>query len=126
MLQVRDVQASSGWYQRVIGLHGGHGGDEFEMLLDGAACVLQLHRLDAHEHRILQPADASVLGAGTPLWFEAADRDAFAALVDNARAAGATVAQEPGWNPLARHYEATLIDTDGYVVVPHSPFEPGH
>jgi hypothetical protein len=59
------------------------------------------------------------------LWFQAADRDAFAALVEQARAAGASVVEEPHWNPLAHHHEATLHDPDGYVVVVHSPFEHG-
>ena len=125
MLQVRDVEASSRWYQEVLGLRSGHGGDEFEMLFDGEAFVMQLHRLDAHEHGILQPADDVTRGAGMSLWFQASDRDAFTALVDQARTAGATVVEDPHWNPLAHHHEATLLDPDGYVVVVHSPFEHG-
>ena len=35
MLQVADVAASSGWYQRALGFTSGHGGDEFEMLYAG-------------------------------------------------------------------------------------------
>jgi catechol 2,3-dioxygenase-like lactoylglutathione lyase family enzyme len=124
MLQVRDVAASSRWYQAVLGLRSGHGGDEFEMLLDGDAFVMQLHRLDAHEHGILRPDTDGTRGAGVSLWFQADDRDAFAALVDQARSAGATVVEDPHWNPLAHHHEATLVDPDGYVVVVHSPFEP--
>ncbi len=54
MLQVRDVATSSKWYQTTIGLRSGHGGDEFEMLFAGDDFVLQLHRLDAHEHGLLQ------------------------------------------------------------------------
>ena len=33
MLVVSDVEASSRWYQDVLGLASGHGGDEYEMLL---------------------------------------------------------------------------------------------
>lgn len=125
MLQVGDVAASSRWYQEALGLCSGHGGDEFEMLFDGDELVLQLHRLDAHEHGILQAGTEGARGAGVSLWFEATDREAFAALVERARSAGATVATEPGWNPLAHHHEAALRDPDGYVVMLHSPFEPG-
>jgi catechol 2,3-dioxygenase-like lactoylglutathione lyase family enzyme len=125
MLQVRDVAASSRWYQAVLGLRSGHGGDEFEMLFDGDALVMQLHRLDAHEHGILLAGTDGTRGAGVSLWFQADDRDAFTALVDQARTAGATVVEDPHWNPLAHHHEATLVDPDGYVVVVHSPFEPG-
>jgi catechol 2,3-dioxygenase-like lactoylglutathione lyase family enzyme len=125
MLQVSDVAASSRWYQAVLGLRSGHGGDEYEMLFDGDDFVLQLHRLDAHEHGILQAGTDGPRGAGVSLWFEAVDRDAFTSLVERARAAGATIAEEPHWNPLAHHHEATLLDPDGYVVVVNSPFTAG-
>jgi len=123
MLQVRDVVAASEWYQRALGLRSGHGGDEFEMLFDGEAFVLQLHRLDAHEHGILQAGTEGTRGGGVSLWFEADDRPAFEALVERARGAGASIVEEPHWNPLAHHHEATLVDPDGYVVVVNSPFE---
>jgi catechol 2,3-dioxygenase-like lactoylglutathione lyase family enzyme len=124
MLQVNDVEASSRWYQQALGLRSGHGGPEFEMLFDGDDFVLQLHRLDAHEHGILQAGADGGLGAGVSLWFESADRDAFAARVEQARGAGATVVEEPHWNPLAHHHESTLLDPNGYVVVLNSPFDP--
>jgi catechol 2,3-dioxygenase-like lactoylglutathione lyase family enzyme len=122
MLQVSDVARSSQWYQASIGLRSGHGGDEFEMLFDGDDFVLQLHRLDAHEHGILQSGTDGARGAGVSLWFEAGDRPTFEASVERARAAGAAVAEEPNWNPLAHHHEATLVDPDGYVVMLHSAF----
>ncbi|MCU1344337.1 MAG: hypothetical protein JWL70_603 [Acidimicrobiia bacterium] len=122
MLQVADVVASSQWYQASIGLRSGHGGDEFEMLFDGDEFVLQLHRLDAHEHGILQTGTDGARGAGVSLWFESADRAAFDAAVERARAAGAAIVEEPHWNPIAHHHEATLLDPDGYVVVLHSTF----
>lgn len=123
MLQVRDVAASSKWYQTTIGLRSGHGGDEFEMLFVGDDFVLQLHRLDAHEHGLLQPNPDGPRGAGVSLWFETAERDAFDSLIGRARIAGATIAEEPSWNPLAHHHEATLIDPDGYVVIVNTPFD---
>jgi catechol 2,3-dioxygenase-like lactoylglutathione lyase family enzyme len=125
ILQVADVEASRGWYQRVIGLRSGHGGAEFEMLFAGDDFVLQLHRLDAHEHGILQADADQARGTGVSLWFECADRQAFDAQVARAREAGATIVEEPHWNPLAHHHESTLVDPDGYVVVLHSAFDPG-
>lgn len=123
MLQVDDVAASSRWYQQVLGLTSGHGGDEFEMLFDGDEFVLQLHRLDAAEHGVLPAPTGAERGAGVSLWFQHADRPAFEAAVDTARAAGATIVQDPHWNPLAHHHEAALVDPDGYLVILHSPFE---
>ena len=124
MLQVADVAASSRWYQDALGLRSGHGGDDFEMLFDGDDFVLQLHRLDAHEHgeELTELAPGDPVGAGVSLWFETADRAAFDAAVGRARAAGAAVVAEPSWNPLAHHHEAGLRDPDGYVVMLCSPF----
>ncbi len=123
MLQVHDVATLSAWYQTTLGLSSRHGGDEYEMLFDGDDFVLQLHRIDAHEHGFSRP-DADSPGAGVSLWFEAEDRSTFEAMVERARFAGATIVAEPAWNPLAHHYEATLHDADGYVVVLNSPFQP--
>ena len=123
MLQVDDVAATSLWYQNVLGLRSGHGGDEFEMLFAGDDFVLQLHRLDAHEHGFLQPEPDAPRGAGVSMWFETADREAFDALFVQAESAGATILEPPHWNPLAHHHEATMVDAAGYVVAIHSPFE---
>jgi catechol 2,3-dioxygenase-like lactoylglutathione lyase family enzyme len=123
MLQVGDVAASSRWYQDVLGLTSGHGGDEFEMLFDGDRFLLQLHRLDAHEHGILQSDLDERRGLGVSLWFESPDRSTFDALFVRAQEAGAEVIEPPHWNPLAHHHEATLVDPDGYIVVINSPFE---
>ncbi len=122
MLQVADVAASSRWYQEALGLRSGHGGDDFEMLFDSGDFVLQLHRIDAHEHGMDQPPAGGPAGAGVSLWFETADRAAFEALVARARQAGAAVMAEPAWNPLAHHHEAGLRDPDGYAVFLCSPF----
>jgi hypothetical protein len=123
MLQVSDVVVASRWYQDALGLTSGHGGDEFEMLFSGDNLVLQLHRLDAHEHGLLQPDESDVLGAGVSLWFETSDRSAFQALFERAESSGATILERPHWNPLAHHHEATMVDAEGYIVVIHSPFE---
>ncbi len=124
MLQVQDVEASSRWYQTALGLRSGHGGDEFEMLFDGDEFVLQLHRLDAHEHGILQSGVEGSRGAGVSLWFEAVDKATFDSMVEQAQAAGVTVAGPPSWNPLAHHHEAAFIDPDGYIVMLNTPFAP--
>ncbi len=128
MLQVDDVEASSGWYQRLLGLVSGHGGPEYEMLFAGAPhaspFVLQLHRWDAHEHGFLGARDRE-RGNGVSLWFEVGDRAALDAAWARAGAAGATVLAAPGWNPLAHHHEFAVRDLDGYVVVVCTPFEQG-
>jgi len=122
MLQVSDGTASSRWYQATVGLRSGRGGDDYDVVFDGDNFILQLHRLDSHEHGI-STAIGDSRGSGISLWFEAADRQAVEALVEKARASGVTITKEPGWNPVEHHYEATLVDPDGYIVVLNSPFE---
>ena len=46
MIAVRDVEASSRWYQQLLGLRSDHGGPEYERLLADGTLVLQLHRLE--------------------------------------------------------------------------------
>ena len=124
MLQVADVGASSRWYHETLGLRSGHGGDEYEMLFDGDDFILQLHLADAHEHGMDTPGAGSPAGVGMSLWFETSDRSAFDTAVERARGAGATLAPEPTWNPIAHHYEIGLRDPDGYMVILCSPFSP--
>ena len=49
-LFVDDVEASSRWYQALLGAQSGHGGPEFEMLTLDGALILQLHHASADEH----------------------------------------------------------------------------
>ena len=127
MLQVRDVEASSTWYQQLLGLKSGHGGPDYEMLFFGephtTPLVLQLHRWDAHEHGIYGSPDREV-GNGMSLWFKVADRDALDAAYTRAVALGAEVLQAPSHNPLAHHWEFAIQDPDGYVLLLATPFDP--
>ena len=51
MLVVRDVPASSKWYQDLLELTSAHGGDEFEMLVDDEGKMqLFLHHREFGEH----------------------------------------------------------------------------
>jgi uncharacterized glyoxalase superfamily protein PhnB len=128
MLQVSDVAAASGWYQRTLGFVSGHGGDEFEMLYAGEPYVtpllLQLHRWDASEHGFLGSPDVPK-GNGVSLWFQVDDHAEFDAAWERASAAQPDVLSEPSWNPLAHHHEFSLRDHEGYVVAVHTPFADG-
>lgn len=114
MLVVHDVAAASQWFQDVVGLRSGHGGAEYEMLLDGDELVVQLHQWDADEHPHLgDPGDTS-RGNGVVLWFATDDLDAVLARVRSARA---HVLDGPLENPNAHHREIWLTGPEGYVVV---------
>jgi catechol 2,3-dioxygenase-like lactoylglutathione lyase family enzyme len=114
MIVVHDVEATSAWFQRALGLCSGHGGPEYEMLMSGDRLVLQLHRWEAHEHPHLGEPDLRPHGNGVLLWFETDDFDA---ALQRIRQAEATVLDGPLVNPNAQHREVWLRDPNGYKVV---------
>lgn len=114
MVVVYDVAAASQWFQDVVGLRSGHGGAEYEMLLDGDELVVQLHQWDADEHPHLGDPDDTSRGNGVVLWFATDDLDAVLARV---RSAGAHVLDGPLVNPNAHLREILLKGPEGYVVV---------
>lgn len=119
LLSVADVEASSRWYQQVVGLTSAHGGPEYERLHAGDDLVLQLHRWDVeHHHGPLGDPEDRPYGNGVAVWFEVDDLDA---AVERARAAAAAVATDLHVNPNAGHREIWLRDLDGYLVVLASP-----
>jgi catechol 2,3-dioxygenase-like lactoylglutathione lyase family enzyme len=116
LIVVSDVEASSRWYQAVLGLESGHGGWEYERLVaPGGDFILQLHATDTtHDHPGLFDRDRPPSANGVALWFRTEDFDA---AVDRARAFGAEVFEGPLFNERAQHHELWLHDPDGYVVV---------
>jgi len=114
MIAVRDVAASSRWYQALLGCKSGHGGNEYEQIVSDGKIILQLHHWDAHEHPHLGDCTSKPYGNGVLLWFEI---DAFDAAVDRATRIRAVVLEPPKVNPNAGHREIWLRDPDGYVVV---------
>lgn len=70
LLAVRDVEASSRWYQQLLGLRSDHGGPNYERLVttDGTL-VLQLHHWDTeHDHGRIGDPEREV-GNGVLVWF---------------------------------------------------------
>ena len=76
LMCVRDVEASSRWYQRLLNCQSAHGGPDYERLTVSGRLVLQLHRWEVEHHhgRIGDPNDPT--GNGVLLWFEIDDIDA--------------------------------------------------
>ena len=115
MIAVRDVPSVSAWYQRVLGCRSGHGGDQYDQLVDGdRQVILQLHHWEADEHPFLGDPASRPYGNGVLLWFEVMD---FHAAVERARVQAAEILEGPKENPLARHLELWLRDPEGYTVV---------
>jgi predicted enzyme related to lactoylglutathione lyase len=125
LIAVRDVEASSAWYQRLLGLTSDHGGPHYERLLSDGALVLQLHNQETeHHHGRIGDADGE-LGNGVLVWFgEVSDFDG---VVSRAEHLQATVVRSPHRNPPEgsgngpSHREIWVRDPDGYTVVVASP-----
>ena len=50
LIAVTDVEASSRWYQRLLGCQSDHGGPNYERLVANGKLILQLHRFDVEHH----------------------------------------------------------------------------
>jgi catechol 2,3-dioxygenase-like lactoylglutathione lyase family enzyme len=124
LIAVANVEASSQWYQRLLGCQSAHGGAEYERLVSNGLLILQLHRFDVeHDHPPIGNPDDKPYGNGVLLWFE----------IDDFEAAMARVAQlrpeivmprhrnPPDGNGGPNHWECWLRDPDGYTVVLASP-----
>jgi catechol 2,3-dioxygenase-like lactoylglutathione lyase family enzyme len=124
LIAVTDVEASSRWYQQLLGLRSDHGGPEYERLVAGDTLVMQLHHfeVDHHHGAIGDPLDRPY-GNGVLLWFEVDDFDGAHA---RAMEMGVEVMlprhrNPPDGNGGPNHWEIWLKDPDGYTVVLASP-----
>jgi len=125
LIAVGDVEASSRWYQRLLGCRSAHGGPHYERLVGrNGALVLQLHHWDVeHHHGPIGDRDKRPYGNGVLLWFEVDDFDA---AVARAAELDAQVLKPKHRNPPSgdggpNHWECWLNDPDGYTVVLASP-----
>lgn len=124
LLAVHDVEASSRWYQRLLGCESAHGGREYERLVSDGKLVLQLHHWEVdHHHGPIGDPNSRAYGNGVLLWFEIDD-------FDDAVARAAELEAEivmpkhrnpPDGNGGPNHWECWLKDRDGYTVVLASP-----
>jgi len=118
LIALSDVEEGSRWFQRVLGLSSGHGGAEYEMLMDGQTMVAQLHDWEADEHAHLgSPTDPS-RGNGVLLWFATDDFDAMMKRVADH---DADVLDGPLTNPNSGLREVWLRGPERYVVVVAGP-----
>jgi catechol 2,3-dioxygenase-like lactoylglutathione lyase family enzyme len=124
LIAVTDVEASSRWYQHLLGCQGTHGGPEYERLVSHGNLVLQLHLFEvAHHHGPIGNREDRPYGNGVLLWFEVDDFDK---AITRAAELEAEIVLPRHRNPPERdggpnHWEIWLRDPDGYIVVLASP-----
>jgi len=119
LICVNDVEASSRWFQRLLGLTSAHGGKEYERLntADGKL-VLQLHRWDVEHHHGAIGDPAIPPGNGVLLWFDIDDLDA---AVARAEEMNVEVVMPHYHHEGAFQWEIWLRDPNGYTVVLSMP-----
>ena len=97
LIAVRDVEASSRWYQRLLGCQSAHGGAEYERLVSDGELIMQLHNWEVeHDHGAIGDPQAKPYGNGVLLWFETDDFDAAVARATELRA---EIVRAPHRNP---------------------------
>lgn len=123
LICVRDVEASSRWYQRLLGCRSDHGGPNYERLVSASGLILQLHHwgVEHHHGRIGDPELPP--GNGVLLWFEVDDFDAAAGRAAELKAEIVLPRHRnpPEGDGGPNHWEIWLRDPDGYTVVLASP-----
>lgn len=124
LIAVTDVEASSRFYQYLLGCTSAHGGPDYERLEHQGTLVMQLHRFDVeHDHGPIGDESDKPYGNGVLLWFEIDDFDA---CMERIAALKAPVVMPKHRNPPEGpggpdHWECWLRDPDGYTVVVASP-----
>jgi catechol 2,3-dioxygenase-like lactoylglutathione lyase family enzyme len=125
LIAVTDVEASSRWYQHLLGCQSDHGGPVYERLVSKGELVLQLHAFESnHEHGPIGNRHSKPYGNGLLLWFEVDD---FEAITQRAAEMGVVfviprLRNPPDLEDVPYHWECWMKDPDGYVVVVASPF----
>jgi catechol 2,3-dioxygenase-like lactoylglutathione lyase family enzyme len=124
LICVRDVEASSRWYQYLLGCQSAHGGPNYERLVRNHQLVLQLHRWEEeHHHGPIGDVTNPSRGNGVLLWFEIDDFDE---AVKRVAALNPEILLPRHRNPPEgdggpNHWEIWIRDPDGYKVVLASP-----
>ena len=114
IIAVKDVAASSKWYQSVFGWKRTHGGDNFAVLVsDNDEIILCLHKWGEHEHPTMMNQTISP-GHGLILYFRTENMNA---IRQNVEAMGYPVEEEIRVNPNSTRKEFSLRDLDGYYLM---------
>lgn len=111
IIAVKDVEASSRWYQSLLGCRSMHGGQKFDILIAGNNEVLIcLHKWGEHHHPTMISPNISP-GNGLILYFRT---DKIDEIRQNAQKLACMVEEDIHLNPNSTKREFSVRDPDGY------------
>jgi catechol 2,3-dioxygenase-like lactoylglutathione lyase family enzyme len=111
IIAVKDIEASSKWYQKIFGLTNHHDSDHFAVLVsDDNEIALCLHPWGAHEHPTMTNPNI-ISGNGLILYFRTENMNV---IYENAIKAGCAIEEDIHLNPNSRRNEFSFRDPDGY------------
>jgi hypothetical protein len=111
IIAVKDVEASSKWYQFVLGCRSMHGGKEFDILVDKNNDVLIcLHKWGEHQHPTMKNSNITP-GNGLILYFRTENLNEIRQNIDKI---GGVVEEDIHLNTNSTKMEFSLRDPDGY------------
>lgn len=123
LIAVEDVEATSRFYQKLLGCVSAHGGKEYERLEQNGRLIMQLHRWEVEHHHGPIGDPNLPPGNGVLLWFEIDDFDA---AMERVAELQPPIVMPKHRNPPdgdggPNHWECWLRDPNGYTVVLASP-----
>lgn len=111
IIAVKDVDASSKWYESVFGCRRDHGEGNFAvMLMENGEVLICLHKWGEHDHPTMTNPNIPP-GNGLILYFRT---DNMPAIRQNVQAKGYPVEEDVHVNPNSTKKEFSLRDPDGY------------
>lgn len=111
IIAVKDIEASSRWYQSVFGCRSMHGGTEFDVLVsENDEVLICLHKWGAHGHpTMINPGVTP--GNGLILYFRTENMNT---IRQNVERIGTPIEEDIHLNPNSGRMEFSLRDPDGY------------
>ena len=111
IIAVKNIEASSKWYQKIFEFRNNHGGDHFSVLVsDDDEIILCLHKWEEHNHPTMtNPSIAP--GNGLLLYFRT---ESMNNIYQNALKAGCVIEEDIHLNPNSRRKEFSIRDPDRY------------
>ncbi|MER3464231.1 MAG: glyoxalase [Chitinophagaceae bacterium] len=111
IIAVRDIKASSKWYQKIFGFRNNHGGDHFSVLVyDDDEIILCLHKWEEHNHPTMTNPSITPEN-GLLLYFRTENMNN---IYQNLLKAGCAIEEDIHLNKNSLRKEFSFRDPDGY------------